>query len=149
MYHDINKVALSGYLTKNPEAKDFNGSKTCQLNIECLNEFYNNRSKSTGKEICYIDAQLWGSNAEIAQQAEQGDYVAVEGKLKLNSWVDNNGQKHTRYVINADKFINLSKNMRPYKPVSQNNAPDSSHMQSTPTKRQSSDTQPFDEDLPF
>jgi single-strand DNA-binding protein len=151
MHQELNKTVISGRLTKDPEVKNFNGNKICRLSIACLNEFYSNKSKSIGKEICYVDINLWGNGVDAAQNAQKGDHVAIEGRLRLNTWNDNEGKKKSRHFIHADKFINLSKT-QPEKTTNKAHESSSSHIASLSATRSAqpqNDSQMFDEDLPF
>ena len=52
----------------------------------------------------FIDFTLWGRTAEIANQyLRKGRRVLIEGRLVLDQWVDQTGQKRSKHSIIAEK----------------------------------------------
>lgn len=111
----INKVTMTGFLTKDAELKELSNNKVCRLQIASIQSFLNKKTDSLSQETCYIDIDIWGPQAEtLSQRLHKGDHVLVEGKLKLSSWKDAaTGQKRSRHSIAAERVINIGNNQQP------------------------------------
>lgn len=97
----MNRYTAIGNLTKDPICRDAGESKVCNFSI-AINEYhYTNGSKS--QSTFYIDVECWNRQAENCTKfLSKGNKVAVEGKLKTNSW-EKNGQKFTKFICVADR----------------------------------------------
>jgi single-strand DNA-binding protein len=52
------------------------------------------------EEVCFVDITFFGRTAEIANQyLKKGSKILVEGRLKLDSWTDQNGGKRSKHSI--------------------------------------------------
>lgn len=97
----MNKFLAIGNLTKDPECRDAGSSKVCKFSI-AINEYYyvDSQKKQT---TTYVDVETWSKQAENCSKfLEKGKKVAIEGKLKTNSW-EKNGQKYSKLFCVADK----------------------------------------------
>jgi single-strand DNA-binding protein len=53
----------------------------------------------------FIDIVIYGRSAEIANQYMlKGKKVLVEGRLVLEQWVDQSGQKRSKHVLSVESF---------------------------------------------
>ncbi len=60
------------------------------------------------QEVCYIDISVWGPQAESCRQyLSKGRPILVEGRLKFDSWKDNEGLQKQRHSIVADNVVFL------------------------------------------
>lgn len=60
------------------------------------------------QEVCYIDVDVWGAQAESCRQyLQKGRSVLIEGRLKFDSWEDANGQTRSKHSIVADRVVFL------------------------------------------
>jgi single-strand DNA-binding protein len=104
-----NRVIIMGNLTRDPEYKQLtSGQAVCRLGIASNRQFKNKQSGDMIQEVCYIDVDVWGPQAESCRQyLQKGRPVLIEGRLKLDSWDDANGQKRSKHSIVADnvKFL--------------------------------------------
>lgn len=97
---------MVGNLTRDPELKQ---SGVCKINIASNRQYKNKQSGSTVQEVCYIDIDVWGPQAENCKQyLQKGRLVLIEGRLKLDSWKDNEGQARSKHVIVADRVVFLN-----------------------------------------
>lgn len=97
----MNKYLAIGNLTQDPQCKDVGDSKVCNFGI-AINEFYykNNEKQKT---TLFLDIETWSKQAEnCIKFLSKGKKVAVEGKLKMNTW-EKNGQKFSKVFCLADK----------------------------------------------
>ncbi len=61
------------------------------------------------QEVCYIDVDVWGAQAESCRQyLQKGRPVLIEGRLKLDQWEDQNGQQRSKHSLVADRVIFLA-----------------------------------------
>lgn len=97
----MNRYTAIGNLTKDPACREAGESKVCNFSI-AINEYhYTNGSKS--QSTFYIDVECWNKQAENCNKfLSKGNKVAIEGKLKTNSW-EKNGQKFSKFICVADR----------------------------------------------
>lgn len=97
---DINTVALTGNLTRDPELKQTQGGSVCKMRVA------NNSRRKQGDEWVdapnYFDVVVWGAQGEnVAQYLSKGRKVAVTGKLRWREWESDNGKRQA-VEIHAD-----------------------------------------------
>jgi single-strand DNA-binding protein len=97
----MNRYTAIGNLTQDPVCRDVGNSKVCNFAI-AINEFYyvNNEKKQT---TLFLDVETWSRQAEnCVKFLSKGKKVAIDGKLKANSW-EKNGKKYSKILCVADK----------------------------------------------
>lgn len=106
----FNRVIIIGNLTRDPEYRSLaSGQGVCRLGLATNRQFKNKQSGSLVQEVCYIDIDVWGAQAESCRQyLQKGRPVLVEGRLKLDSWDDQMGQKRSKHSIVAERVVFLS-----------------------------------------
>jgi len=97
---DINTVALTGNLTRDPELKQTQGGSVCKMRVA------NNSRRKQGNEWVdapnYFDVVVWGAQGEnVAQYLSKGRKVAITGKLRWREWESDNGKRQA-VEIHAD-----------------------------------------------
>ncbi len=107
-----NRIIMIGNLTRDPEYKQLSsGTAVCRLGIASNRQFKNRQSGDLVQEVCYIDIDVWGAQAESCRQyLAKGRPVLVEGRLKLDSWQDQNGQNRSKHSIVAERVVFLGSN---------------------------------------
>lgn len=107
-----NRVVVMGNLTRDPEYKQLaSGQAVCRLGLAINRQFKNRQTGNLVQEVCYIDVDVWGAQAESCRQyLQKGRAVLVEGRLKLDSWEDANGQSRSKHSIVADRVVFLGSN---------------------------------------
>lgn len=105
----FNRVIIAGNLTRDPDYKQLSsGQAVCTLGIASNRQFKNKQSGSMVQEVCFVDVEVWGPQAESCRQyLQKGRPVLIEGRLKFNSWEDA-GQKRSKHTIVADRVVFLS-----------------------------------------
>ena len=105
-----NRIIIMGNLTRDPEYKQLtSGQSVCRLGLASNRQFKNRQTGLAVQEVCFVDVDVWGAQAESCQQyLQKGRAVLVEGRLKLDSWQDNDGQKRNKHLIVADRVVFLS-----------------------------------------
>ena len=106
----FNRVILVGNLTRDPEYRQLaSGQAVCRLGLATNRQFKNKQTGTLVQEVCYIDIDVWGAQAESCRQyLSKGRAVLVEGRLKFDTWEDPNGQKRNKHSIVADRIVFLS-----------------------------------------
>ncbi|MDR2080938.1 MAG: single-stranded DNA-binding protein [Campylobacteraceae bacterium] len=101
----FNRVILVGNLTRDIELRYTpSGMAICTTGI-ATNHRFKKQDGSQSEEVMFIDITLFGRNAEIANQyLRKGSKVLIEGRLKLDTWTDQNGQKRSKHTITADSL---------------------------------------------
>ncbi|MBQ8819433.1 single-stranded DNA-binding protein [Campylobacter sp.] len=95
----FNKVVLVGNLTRNIELRYIqSGTAVGSTGIAVNRKFSVNGEKRD--ETCFIDITFFGRQAEVANQyLNKGSKVLIEGRLKFDSWQDQNGQNRSKHSI--------------------------------------------------
>lgn len=106
----FNRVIMVGNLTRNPELKQLpSGQTVCRLAIATNRQFKNRQTGSMVQEVCFIDIDVWGVQAESCNQyLEKGRSVLIEGRLKFDTWEDQHGATRSKHSIVADRVVFLS-----------------------------------------
>lgn len=106
----FNKIFLIGNLTRDPEMRQLpSGQNVCRLGIATNRQFKNKQTGAVTQEVCFIDVDVWGAQAESCRQfLQKGKQVLIEGRLKYDQWQDNQGQNKGKHSIVADTVQFLS-----------------------------------------
>jgi len=104
-----NRVVLIGNLTRDPDYKQLSsGQAVCRLGLALNRQFKNKQTGSMVQEVCYVDIDVWGPQAESCHQyLQKGRPILVEGRLKLDSWEDAQGQSRSKHSVVADRIVFL------------------------------------------
>lgn len=103
----VNKVILLGNLGADPEVKTLNsGAVVARLRL-ATSEKYRDKEGNLVDNTEWHEIELWDNLAKIAQQyLHKGDSVFIEGKLKTDTWQDEQGNNRK-----AVKIRGLSMNL--------------------------------------
>lgn len=106
----FNRIILMGNLTRDPELKQLaSGQAVCRLGLASNRQFKNKQSGQMTQEVCFVDVDVWGIQAEsCSQYLSKGRPVLIEGRLKLDSWQEADGTKRSKHSIVADRVTFLS-----------------------------------------
>lgn len=104
-----NKVILAGNLTRDPQLKPV-GDKNSVTNFGlAINRRYKGSDGNMNEEVTFVDVEAWGKTGElVCQYVAKGSSVLIEGRLKLDSWDDKDGQKRSKLKVVADGVQFLS-----------------------------------------
>ncbi len=107
-----NRIVLVGNLTRDPEYKQLSsGQAVCRLGLATNRQFRNRQTGNMVQEVCYIDIDVWGAQAESCRQyLQKGRPVLIEGRLKFDTWEDQQGKKSSKHSIVADRVVFLGSN---------------------------------------
>lgn len=103
MSNDINTVTLVGRLTRDAELKYTNAGTAVSNFSMAVNESIKQKDGSYADTANFFEIQYWGKPAEgVNQYLTRGRQIAIQGKLKHQTWVDNaTGQNRSKVVITA------------------------------------------------
>ena len=105
----FNKVTLLAYLTKEPELSYTpKGIAVCKFSVAMFYESKNMPADSKS-EATFVDIVVWNKPAESCTTfLQKKSHVFIEGRLKLNQWIDKEQKKHSKLVVVANRIIFLS-----------------------------------------
>jgi len=101
---DLNRLALSGRLTADPELKYLpSGTAVANLRLASNRTYTTNGDRR--EEALFVDVEVYGKAAEaVAQHKGKGAFLIVDGRLRQNTW-EREGQRHSRLLVVADQVI--------------------------------------------
>ncbi len=104
-----NRIVLVGNLTRDPDRKQLtSGQNVCRLSLATNRQFKNRQTGAMVQEVCYIDIDVWGPQADsCSQYLQKGRSVLIEGRLKFDSWEDAQGNKRGKHSVVADRVVFL------------------------------------------
>lgn len=99
-----NRVLLMGNLTRNPEIRYTpSGTAVADLGL-AINENFKNKAGETVEQTCFVDVVVWGRQAETSSEyLQKGSPVFVEGRLQLDQWENQQGEKRSKMRVRADR----------------------------------------------
>ena len=101
---ELNKVLLIGRLTRDPELRYTPGGMAVADFRLAVNHTYRAKDEKR-EEVCYIDINVLGRSAEVVKEyLAKGREVFIEGRLQLNTWETQEGEKRQKYRVVADRF---------------------------------------------
>ena len=105
-----NRIIMMGNLTRDPEVKQLTSGQTvCRFGLASNRQFKNRQTGTMVQEVCFVDVDVWGPQAEVCKQyLQKGRGVLIEGRLKLDSWQDQDGAKRSKHSIVADRVTFIS-----------------------------------------
>ncbi|GAB3653192.1 single-stranded DNA-binding protein [Echinicola sediminis] len=104
----VNKVILVGNLGKDPEVRHLeSGSVVANLTL-ATTEAYKDRNGNRVENTEWHDLELWDGQAKVAEQyLRKGSQIFVEGKIKSDTWQDEQGNNRKRTKIRVLSFTML------------------------------------------
>ena len=106
---NINRVVMTGNLTRDPELRSTNsGTSVCGLRIACNTR----RKDASGNWVDkpnYFDVTVWGAQGEnCANYLSKGRPVAIEGRLDWREWEAKEGggkRQSVEIIANSVQFL--------------------------------------------
>ena len=101
----MNKTIIMGNLTSNPEVFfTSKGSGIVNFTV-AVNRRYTTADGEKGEEVCFVPCKAFGRTGEIAMEyLEKGNSVAVEGRLRQESWQTDEGQRRSKLVVVIERL---------------------------------------------
>ena len=100
----MNRVFLMGNLTRDPAVRTTpSGISVGDVGL-AISEKYKNKAGEVVETTCFVDIVVWGRQAETCgQYLGKGAPVMVEGRLQLDQWQTDKGEKRSRLRVRADR----------------------------------------------
>jgi single-strand DNA-binding protein len=101
----MNKVFLLGNLTRDPQLRALpSGVAVCDFGI-AVNRKWRDRDGNQKDETCFVDCTAWARQAEtINEHCRKGRALLVVGRLKLDTWEDQDGNKRSKHTVTVEEF---------------------------------------------
>ncbi len=94
-----NTVILIGNLTREPETKFVNQTPKCTFGL-AMNRRWKGKDGAPREEVCFVECAAWGRVAEVVQQyCIKGKPLYVQGRLTLDQWTTDSGQKRSHLFV--------------------------------------------------
>ena len=100
-----NRVILVGNLTRDPELRYLaSGTAVTDVGL-AVNDRRKNANGEWIEETTFVDVTVWGRTAEVmSEYLGKGSPVLIEGRLKLDSWETQDGQKRSKLKVVAERM---------------------------------------------
>jgi len=101
---NANKVILIGRLTRDPETRfSQSGSPVASFGI-AVNRTYKVQGDKR-EETTFVDLVAFGNTATfVGEYLSKGREIYVEGRLSLNEWTTQDGQKRSKLQVTAENI---------------------------------------------
>lgn len=106
----INRVCISGNLTREPELRATNGGMPILRFGVAVNDRRKNQQTGEWEDYPnFIDCTMFGNRAQsVAQYLHKGSKVSIEGKLRYSSWQAQDGTKRSKLEVIVDEIEFMS-----------------------------------------
>lgn len=105
----INKVVVSGNLTRDPELRQAGATPVLQFGI-AVNDRVKDQSGEWIDKPNFFDVIVWGTRGEaLARYLQKGSKVVISGRLRWSQWQTKEGDKRSKVEIVADDVEFMSK----------------------------------------
>lgn len=122
---NMNQVTLTGNLTVDPELRESSKGLAVVKCAIAVNQSFRDGSGEYKGEVSFFDLVIFGKTGEaFAKFHKKGNPVMVSGRIKQNSWLDENtGKNRSKVEVVVEKwFFNNLRNDEVAKPVAQPSA---------------------------
>jgi len=98
----LNAVHLLGNLTRDPELRTLaNGSVLADMTV-AVNRQYTDGEGEKQKVVTFVPVTVWSKTAEYCNRyLSKGSLVLCEGRLDLDQWETQEGEKRSRLKVTA------------------------------------------------
>ena len=123
----MNKVILIGRMTKDPELRaTASGTPVCSFTVACDRRY---TKQGEERKADFINCVAWKQSAEsIATYFKKGHRIALEGRLEVRTWKDNDGKTNyaTDVVVENWEFCQSKSETQQTTTPTYGNAPEES-----------------------
>ena len=106
----INRVTISGNLTRDPELRTTQGGMAVMGFGVAVNDRRKNQQTGEWEDVPnFVDCTMFGSRAQsVMKYLGKGAKVAIEGKLRWSQW-EKDGQKRSKLEVIVDELEFMSR----------------------------------------
>ncbi len=101
-----NRVILMGNLTRDPELRTLPNSETqvCDFAL-AVNRQWKDAEGGDREEVLFVDCAAFGKIGQIiGESLTKGRPIHVEGRLKLERWEQEDGQRRSKIRVVVEQF---------------------------------------------
>lgn len=126
-----NKVICVGNLTRDIELRYLPSGSAIAKSAVATSFKYKSSTGEQKDEVCYLDFNIFGSSAEIANQyLRKGSKVLLEGRLVFEQWTKQDGSMGSKHSLRVDTMKMLdSKGTESNNTYNPEHQPESSSLQ--------------------
>lgn len=100
----LNRVQLAGHLTRDPQVRVVNDKNTVAAFSIAINRRYKTADGEYKEDATFVECEAWGRTAElVGQYLIKGSACYLEGRLRLDTWQDKDGQNRQRMKVVAEQ----------------------------------------------
>ena len=101
----LNKVLLIGNLTRDPEVRMLpSGRSVCKFGL-AINRNFKDAEGNRREEATFVDVESFGPRGEaLARFFSKGKPIFVEGRLKLDQWESQTGEKRSKLLVDLENW---------------------------------------------
>jgi single-strand DNA-binding protein len=109
----INRVVISGNLTREPELRRTQGGMAILSFGVAVNDRKKNQQTGEWEDYAnFVDCTVFGKRAEsLSDRLYKGMKVAIEGKLRYSQW-ERESQKRSKLEVAVDEIEFMSRNQQ-------------------------------------
>lgn len=98
----LNEVRMIGRLTRDPELRSTpSGQSVCSFGF-AINHKFKGQDGEGKEETTFVEITCWAKLAEnVAKYMAKGKQVFIGGRLKLDTWKNNEGETRTKLHVVA------------------------------------------------
>jgi single-strand DNA-binding protein len=104
MASSINMVVIEGNLGKDAETRFTSNNIGITSFSVAVNESYKDKNGDWQDSTSWIEVSKWQASEYLRNQLKKGQNVTVCGRLKQQTWTDNNGKTHYKTLVIADRI---------------------------------------------
>jgi single-strand DNA-binding protein len=149
---NLNKVLLIGNLTRDPQLTYLpNQTPVVEFGLATNRKWTDKATGEQREDTCFVDCRCYGRPAEtLNKYMRKGNPLFIEGRLQLNTWTSQEGQRRSKLRVIVEMFQFLGSPNRSGQPSSAaaTQAPMDSQPPADFESSQVSDSGP-DDDIPF
>ena len=101
----INRVVISGNITRDPELRSTQGGMEILALGVAVNDRRKNQQTGEWEDVPnFVDCVMFGNRAKsVSRFLSKGSKVAIEGKLRWSQW-ERDGQKRSKIEVVVDEI---------------------------------------------
>jgi single-strand DNA-binding protein len=110
----VNKVLLSGRLTRDPELRYTPSGTAVSSFSVASSRSYRGQDREWKQTVAYVNVVAWSKQAVLVNEyLKKGSAVFVEGRLNSRSWETEEGQKRSALEVVAERVQFLDRIAKP------------------------------------
>ena len=107
----MNKVFLTGHLTRSPELKMTpTGVKVVNFGLASNERWTDTETGELRESVTFVEVHAWNRQAEsIFEYFKKGDPILIEGSLRFEQWETDDGQNRSRLTLRVQRWEFMQK----------------------------------------